>query len=156
MDSKKNNSEKKNSFTVFLTCSLSNCKTTVEEFFFSRCSFFGWVLYLITSVLSTVVFRRALSFQLLESKQICKIKNQSSQYRNYPKTWFQEKHKLIHTSHPIIEYNCHSRILLLKIATYYNLISRARWVEEDFFGSSCWSMSINQSPMYVVFIVFWV
>ena len=88
----------------------------MEEFFFSRCSFFGWVLYLITSVLSTVVFRRALSFQLLESKQICKIKNQSSQYRNYPKTWFQEKHKLIHSSHPIIAYHCHSLILLLKIA----------------------------------------
>ena len=128
----------------------------MEEFFFSRCSFFGWVLYLITSVLSTVVFRRALSFQLLESKQICKIKNQSSQYRNYPKTWFQEKHKLIHISHPIIEYNCHSRSLLLKIATYYNPYQPWRWVEEDFFGSSCWSMSINQSPMYVVFIVFWV
>ena len=132
----------------------------MEEFFFSRCSFFGWVLYLITSVLSTVVFRRALSFQLLESKQICKIKNQSSQYRNYPKTWFQEKHKLIHSSHPIIAYHCHSLILLLKIApTTISSAVRGEWRKTSlvhladqcpsinhpcmlsllYFGCRCWS-----------------
>ena len=120
----------------------------MEEFYFSRCFFFGWVLYLITSVLSTVVFRRAMQFQLLESKQIGKIKIQSSQYRNYPKTWFPEKHKLIHTSYPIIEYNCHSRILLLKIATYNNLIIRVGEVSGGRLHLFILLINVHQSITY--------